>query len=44
MFVLIPVLLRDGVGFWWALSLGGALTILLYLLMTWVGPPVGIDL
>src|SRR5690606_8851006 len=33
MFVLIPILLRGGVGFWSALSLGCALTILLYLLM-----------
>lgn len=32
MFVLIPILLRQGIGFWISLSAGLALTILLYLL------------
>ena len=38
MFLLIPLMLRHGVGFWVALVLGCALTILLYGLMTWMGP------
>ena len=32
MFVLIPILLRQGVGFWISLSAGLALTVILYLL------------
>src|SRR5690349_24929674 len=37
MFLLMPALIRHGVGFWTALAVGCALTIALYLLMTWVG-------
>ena len=44
MFLLIPWLLRSGVGFWVALALGCALTIALYLGMTWLGPRVGFRL
>jgi len=44
MFLLIPALLRSGVGFWMALGLGCALTIGLYLLMVWVGPRFGLRL
>lgn len=42
MFLLMPLLLRSGVGFWVALAIGCALTISLYLLMTWVGPRFGL--
>jgi hypothetical protein len=42
MFLLIPLLLRRGVGFWPALATGCALTIALYLLMTWIGPRFGL--
>jgi hypothetical protein len=35
MFLLIPTLLRHGVGFWPALASGCALTVALYLAMTW---------
>lgn len=35
MFVLIPVMLRAGAGFWTALLAGCALTILLYLITIW---------
>ena len=42
MFLLIPMLLRAGYGFWLALGLGLALTILLYLLMLWVAARWGI--
>jgi len=38
MFLLIPALLRAGVPFWIALLSGCALTIALYLAMTWIGP------
>jgi accessory gene regulator protein AgrB len=44
MFLLIPWMLRNGVGFWAALAIGCIITIALYLLMTWVGPRIGIRL
>lgn len=44
MFLLIPALLRNGVGFWVALGLGCALTIGLYLAMMWIGPRFGLRL
>jgi len=44
MFLLIPVLLRHGVTFRIALAAGCALTIILYLGMTWVLPRLGIQL
>jgi len=44
MFLLIPALLRAGVHFYLSLALGCALTVLLYLLMVWVGPRFGLKL
>ncbi len=44
MFLLIPLLLRHGVGFWVALAAGCALTIALYAMMTWLGPRFGLQL
>lgn len=44
MFLLIPVLLRQGVSFWIALAAGCVLTIMLYLTMTWAAPRLGIQL
>ena len=44
MFLLIPVLLRHGVGFWPALLAGCALTVALYGAMTWIGPRFGLQL
>jgi len=44
MFLLIPALLRSGVGFWVALGLGCALTVALYLAMSWIGPRFGLRL
>ena len=44
MFLLIPALLKRGVPFWAALAGGCALTIALYLLMTIVGPRLGLKL
>ena len=42
MFLAIPAMLRRGIAFWPALGLGCALTIALYLLMTWIGPRLGL--
>src|SRR5918996_1847095 len=36
MFLLIPLMLRNGVGFWIALAVGCGLTVALYLGMTWL--------
>ncbi len=44
MFVLIPVLLRRGIGFWPSLALGCALTIALYLLVVLIARKAGISL
>lgn len=44
MFLLIPWLMRSGIGFYVALAIGCALTIALYLGMAWLGPRVGLRL
>lgn len=44
MFLLIPLLLRHGTGFWPALLLGCGLTIALYTLMIWLAPRFGLHL
>lgn len=44
MFLLIPWLLRRGVAFWGALGVGCAITIALYLAMTWLAPRLGLRL
>jgi len=44
MFLLIPLLLRQGLSFWAALAAGCILTIALYLTMTWIGPRFGVRL
>lgn len=44
MFLLLPALLRRGVGFWPALSAGCVLTVALYFLMVWIGPRFGLRL
>jgi hypothetical protein len=44
MFLLIPAMLRNGIGFWPSLAVGCALTVLLYLGMTWLGPRIGLRL
>jgi len=44
MFLLIPAMLRGGAPFWLALLAGCALTIALYLAMTWIGPRFGLRL
>jgi hypothetical protein len=44
MFLAIPVMLRHGLPFWLALTLGCALTIALYSAMTFIGPRFGLRL
>ena len=44
MFLLMPWMLRSGFGFWTTLAIGCALTIALYLTMTWIGPRFGLRL
>jgi len=44
MFLFIPMLLRRGVSFWASLLAGCVLTIMLYALMTWIGPRFGLKL
>jgi hypothetical protein len=43
MFLLLPWLLRQGVGFWASLLASCVLTVLLYLLTVWLLPKLGID-
>jgi hypothetical protein len=44
MFLLIPWMMRNGAGFYVALAIGCAVTITLYLGMTWLGPRFGLRL
>ncbi len=44
MFLLMPALLRRGLGFWPALGAGALLTIALYLAMLAIGPRLGLRL
>jgi hypothetical protein len=44
MFLLIPALLKRGVGFWPALAAGCVVTMALYALMVWIGPKLGLRL
>ena len=44
MFLLIPLLLRHGTGFWLALVAGCGLTVVLYAAMTWLAPRFGLQL
>jgi hypothetical protein len=44
MFLLIPFLLRHGIGFWMALVAGCCLTIALYAAVTLIAPRIGLQL
>jgi hypothetical protein len=44
MFLVIPMLLRHGLGFWVSLAMGCGLTVVLYVLMTWLAPRFGVQL
>ncbi len=44
MFLALPAMLRNGVGFWAALSISCVITLILYSATMWVLPRVGINL
>ena len=44
MFLLVPLLLRQGHSFWLSLAAGCVLTMMLYSAMVWVGPRFGLRL
>ena len=44
MFLLIPAMLRQGIGFYVALTLGCVLTVVLYSFVLWAGPKLGLRL
>lgn len=44
MFLVLPWLLRQGLGFWPAIGLGAVLTVVLYLLLTWLAPRFNLPL
>ena len=44
MFLVLPAMLRAGFGFWLALALACALTVVLYAGMAWAGPRFGLKL
>src|SRR5918993_4070742 len=44
MFLAFPAMLRHGVGFWLALAVSCALTMLLYALTIWLLPRLGVNL
>ena len=44
MFLIIPALLRNGIGFWMALAVGCAVTIILYLITVSIAAKFGIRL
>ena len=44
LFLVLPALLRAGIGFWPSLILACALTVGLYLTMIWIAPRVGLKL
>lgn len=44
MFLVIPAMMRNGVGFWAALIAGCVLTIVLYMAMAFVAPRFGVKL
>jgi hypothetical protein len=44
MFLIVPLLMRNGMHFWWALAAGCAVTVLLYTAMTLAAARLGIAL
>jgi len=42
MFILLPAMLRNGIGFWWALVASCAVTVALYSAMVWLLPRMDI--
>jgi hypothetical protein len=44
MFLIFPAMLRHGVGFWIALGIGCAITVMLYLATIWIAARFGVSL
>ena len=44
MFLVFPAMLRSGIGFWFALALSCALTMVLYLVTMWLLPKLGVTI
>ena len=44
LFLLLPAMLRQGLGFWVALAIGIAITMALYAAMFWLAPRMGLKL
>jgi hypothetical protein len=44
MFLILPAMLRHGVGFWLALLVGCGVTIVLYAMLAWLAPRLNIPL
>lgn len=44
MFLMMPILLRNGTGFWLSIGLNCALTVLLYLIVAWALAKFGVGL
>lgn len=44
MFLILPWLMRLGLGFWLALGIGCAVTVALYLLLAWLAPRFGLPI
>jgi len=44
MFLVLPMLLRHGIGFWASLAISCGLTIILYFLTAWVAGKFGINI
>ena len=44
LFILLPWMLRSGLGFWASMALGVAGTLVLYALMFWAAPRIGVRL
>jgi uncharacterized membrane protein YvlD (DUF360 family) len=44
MFLLLPWMLRKGIGFWWSMLAAVALTFVCFLLTAWVGKKFGVQL
>jgi hypothetical protein len=44
LFLLLPAMLRSGVGFWLAMAIGVTVTLALYAVMFWAAPKLGLKL
>ncbi|WP_149586653.1 DUF3147 family protein [Tabrizicola flagellatus] len=44
MFLILPWLMRQGLGFWLALGIGCAVTVGLYFLLLWLAPRLGLPI